>query len=384
VSAEAEPTPIRIRPGELAWALGPLLLMVWSLYLAAELAWACFQLVLLLCAATLVAILVSRLASLLNLKTGLPIKLATVVVVACVALLLLVGIFVAGSQIVSQFSQLSADLPATIHRWREAISQWDLGKTALEFIDSRSKDISGPKIFGNVSGIFSTAFGFLSAFAYFLAIAFYLSIDARLYRRGLLLLIKNKERRRRAHEVLTVLTDQLWMFLLGQMCTMTCLAVLTTSGLWLLHIPSFLALGLTCGGLAFIPVVGAVMAFIPAFLIASTKSTSAIVSVIALYGGVQFLEGNFLTPMIQRRMASIPPVLLLTAQAVMGLLFGLFGVALAAPATVAVMVLVNELYLKDEGEGLKERTVAVVTGDAGVLVGQPEQPSPEQVSGSSP
>jgi predicted PurR-regulated permease PerM len=142
---------------------------------------------------------------------------------------------------------------------------------------------------------------------------------------------------------------------------MSLLAVMTTVGLWFLEIPSYLALGLIAGGLAFIPLLGPTLAFLPAILIASSQGAAAMLWVAGLYAGIQFLEGNFLTPLIQRKMTSIPPVLLITAQAIMGLLFGVFGVALAAPAAVVVMVLVNELYLKDNGDdSLQERTVAVV------------------------
>ena len=357
---QGEMTPIRVRPGELAWAVGPMLVLVWALYLAAELVWTSFQLILILGSAILVAILVARLSALLESYARIPRKVGSFLVLSFVAISLLAGLFVAGSQIVSQFATLVTDLPATVKAWQAYVYRWEVARPFLESLSSKPQAFSATALFGNVRGVFSTAVGFLGALAFFLAVSFYLSIDPRTYRDGLLSLFKTPRRKRKVDAVMTALTDQLWHFMLGQMATMSCLAVLTTVGLWLLEIPSFLALGLIAGGLAFIPVVGPALAFIPAVLVASTKGSAAVVSVVALYGGIQFLEGNFLTPFIQRRMTSIPPVVLLTAQAVMGLLFGLFGVALAAPAAVVVMVLVQELYLNGEAGTPSERTVAVV------------------------
>jgi predicted PurR-regulated permease PerM len=354
-------SPIRIRPGELASALVPLLLVVWALYVAVELVWACSQLVLLLGSGILVAILVSRIANKLHELTGLPPKFGSFVVVFVVAALLLSFLFVAGAQVVTQFGQLFEEIPATTARFEKEAMRYEIGREALAYIRANSTQMSPAVMFGNVRGIFSSAVGFFTALAFFLFTALYLSVDPKTYRKGFLRMVRPKQRRQRVDEILSALGDQLWHFLLGQMGTMSVLAVMTTVGLWFLEIPSYLALGLIAGGLAFIPLLGPTLAFLPAILIASSQGAAAMLWVAGLYAGIQFLEGNFLTPLIQRKMTSIPPVLLITAQAIMGLLFGVFGVALAAPAAVVVMVMVNELYLNDSGDdSLQERTVAVV------------------------
>jgi predicted PurR-regulated permease PerM len=66
--------------------------------------------------------------------------------------------------------------------------------------------------------------------------------------------------------------------------------------------------------------------------------------VIALVVAVQTVEGNFLTPMVQARTADIPPALLLLVQVLAGALFGLLGVALAAPLTALGLVLARRSY----------------------------------------
>lgn len=360
MSETPEKMPIRVRPSELASAFLPLLLVAYGLYVTAELVWACFQLILVLGAASLVALFVSRLAVGLESRTGLPLRYGSVLVLATVSLVVIFFLFLAGSQIATQFGQLVTDIPALTARWQKALESNELTRGLADFLRQGSQGVQPSMVFGNMRGLFSSAVGFGAALVFFVAVSFYLSVDPRTYRRGFLALFKNPQRKRQVYQVLNVLGDQMWQFLLGQLATMTVLAILTTLGLWALGIPSYLALGLLAGGLAFIPLIGPTLAFLPALLVASTEGTTAMLSVIALYGGIQFLEGNFLTPLIQRHMTSIPPVVLMTTQAMMGLLFGMFGVALAAPVAIAGMVLVEELYLKDSGKPPSERTVAVM------------------------
>ena len=62
---------------------------------------------------------------------------------------------------------------------------------------------------------------------------------------------------------------------------------------------------------------------------------------------IQFLEGNILTPLIQRRAVNLPPALIIGAIVIMGLLFGLPGVILATPFAAVAMVAVKRLYIED-------------------------------------
>lgn len=66
-----------------------------------------------------------------------------------------------------------------------------------------------------------------------------------------------------------------------------------------------------------------------------------------IYAVVQFIEGNFLTPLIQKRAIAMPPALLLSAQFFMGVFYGLFGLLLATPLAVTGVVLVQMLYVQD-------------------------------------
>jgi predicted PurR-regulated permease PerM len=121
---------------------------------------------------------------------------------------------------------------------------------------------------------------------------------------------------------------------------------MATLGLWLLGVPSALALGLLAGLGEFVPLVGAVATAIPALLAASTVGMSTVLYVVALYIVIQQIEGNLILPIIERKMVSLAPALALFAVVAFGLLFGILGVIFATPLTVVAYVAVKKLYVE--------------------------------------
>ncbi len=140
-------------------------------------------------------------------------------------------------------------------------------------------------------------------------------------------------------------------WLLGQMVVMVTIGVLSGIGLWLLGIEAAFALGLMGGLLCFIPFVGAILAAVPATLVALTQSPTDAAIVILMYVGVHFVEGNFITPLVQAEATALPPVLAILSTIAFSLLFGPAGVLLAAPLTLLFLTTVQVLYVE---EGLGE------------------------------
>ncbi len=77
--------------------------------------------------------------------------------------------------------------------------------------------------------------------------------------------------------------------------------------------------------------------------------------IILLYVGIHSLEGYILVPLVQKRAAHLPPALTLAAQAVLGVLVGFLGLALATPLVAAGLVLTRMIYVEDV---LGDRSVA--------------------------
>ena len=69
-------------------------------------------------------------------------------------------------------------------------------------------------------------------------------------------------------------------------------------------------------------------------MVALTQGPIYAASVIAMYAAIHFVEGNFITPMVQAEATSLPPVLAILSTVGLGLLFGPSAILLAAPLTV--------------------------------------------------
>lgn len=262
------------------------------------------------------------------------------------ATVLLIVVLAAGfgwlfaESVMSQADQLANQLPAALHRANDQLRATPWGKYVISSTAS-----SGPSL----SGIFGVASNAVTLIGGLVVVGFsglYLAAEPGVYRRGIMHLLPPRMRERGA-EVLARMGDMLWFWMLGRLLSMTVVGLLTVAGLWALGIPLPVALGGLAGLLTFIPYLGTVLSAIPALVIALSVDPRMVIYVALLYLGVHLIEGYILVPLVQRRAAHIPPVLILSAQLVLGLLVGLIGVAFATPVLAALIPLVEMLYVED-------------------------------------
>lgn len=79
------------------------------------------------------------------------------------------------------------------------------------------------------------------------------------------------------------------------------------------------------------------IAIVPAALLAVAISPMKGLLTVLLFLAVHFLEGNVITPLLERRIVRLPPAITMTAQLLLAVVGGPLGVALAAPFTAAVL-----------------------------------------------
>jgi putative heme transporter len=118
-------------------------------------------------------------------------------------------------------------------------------------------------------------------------------------------------------------------------------AFLIGIGLWLLGVPLAFALAVLVFLGAFVPFVGAFASGLVAVLVAFADEGWDIgLAALALVVAVQFIEGNFLQPIIQSRTVDLHPAVILLAVAAGASLFGILGAYLAVPVTAVVFTVV--------------------------------------------
>jgi predicted PurR-regulated permease PerM len=174
----------------------------------------------------------------------------------------------------------------------------------------------------------------------------YIALQPALYRRGAAQLFPSK-RRPLVEETIDDIGRGLRLWLLGQAIQMCLIGVLSAIAVWLIGLPSPLALGAIAGLAEFIPYLGPVMASIPAILVAMTSGYDAALWTIVAYIVIHQIEGNVIVPMVQRRLVFIPPAVLLLSIVAVTEIYGAIGIIFAAPITVIAFVAVKKLYVRD-------------------------------------
>lgn len=265
-----------------------------------------------------------------------------------IAALLLLGALafamsLAGAEVRMQVVELTQRLPGA---W--ATLQDRLGGTALERLMQQAGG-SAPDVGGILYSVTGVATSLAGALANLVLVVFgglYLAMDPQTYRNGLLLLAPPA-----ARDSLAATFDgcgvALRRWLLGQLAIMALVGVVTTTGLWLIGLPGYLALGLLAGLAEFVPMVGPIFAAIVALLLALTQGPEVVLWTLLLYLVVQQLESNLLVPLIARHTVALPPALGLFAVIGFGLVFGFLGVLLATPLAVVALVAVKGLWLRE-------------------------------------
>ena len=203
---------------------------------------------------------------------------------------------------------------------------------------------------GNVLGPATAVIvGLFSALGNVLVIVFLglsFAADPGSYRDGVLRFIPPKKRERWS-KVLDGAGETLRHWLFGQLITMAVIFLFIWAGLAFLGIGGSLILGLQAGLLAFVPTVGPLVAGVIILLASLASGVNALLGALGVYLAVQCLESYGLTPFIQKRALDIPPATSFAGQLVLGVIFGLWGIALALPMMAVIKVLLEQLYVED-------------------------------------
>jgi predicted PurR-regulated permease PerM len=303
---------------------------------------AVFSVLLLLLAGSLVALYFRGLAGLILRATRIS-KSAALTISIVGSLLLLIGFFfIAGNSIQQQMAQINETLPPAVENLKQQLNKSALGRNILEKIESGDNE---KRVMNVAQSFFRSTFGILGDVYVVIFLAIFLTASPRSYIHGLLKLVPPRGKSD-ARVLMDRLGYSLTRWLKGQIFAMLVVFVLTSIGLIIMGIPMWLVLALFAGLLNFIPNIGPLIAMIPAVLIGFLVGPGTALIVAILYIFVQVLESSVITPQIQKKMIEVPPALIIIAQLFMGVLTGGWGLLLATPLMVVMIISVQELYIK--------------------------------------
>lgn len=157
----------------------------------------------------------------------------------------------------------------------------------------------------------------------------------------------SREHRPLLARVIHNVTIKVSAWLSGQLILSLIIGSTAALGLWMLGVPYFYVLALVAAIGELIPVVGPIMAAVPAILVALTVSPQTAAFTVIYFTTQQFIENHFLVPRVMERQVGVSPVTVIAALLIGSELLGIIGALLAVPTAAIVQVLVSEYLDRD-------------------------------------
>ncbi|KKS14295.1 MAG: hypothetical protein UU67_C0003G0017 [Candidatus Daviesbacteria bacterium GW2011_GWB1_41_5] len=155
-------------------------------------------------------------------------------------------------------------------------------------------------------------------------------------------------RQEKVQKILRLVEEKLGAWLRGQVVLSLLIGAMTYAGLLILGVEFALPLAILAGLLEVVPVIGPIIAAIPAVLLALTVSPFQAGLVTGLYVAIQQLEGHVVVPQVMRRAVGLNPLLVILAISVGGRLLGIGGALLAVPIAVVIQLVLQETLKVEE------------------------------------
>lgn len=241
-----------------------------------------------------------------------------------------------------QARALWAALPDLLHRGQ----QWLVTRGVLAREISVSEAIRQSPVGGSdaVTTVLGAVWGFIGGIfgaVTILILSFYMLADSRQIVRAFVRLFPRNERLRVA-DACTRVTAKVSAWLGGQLLLGAIIGTTAALALWLMGVPYFYVLALIAGVGEMIPVVGPLLAAIPAVAVALSQSPTLALGVAVFFFLQQQFENHILVPKIMSRQVGVSPVVVITSLLIGGSLLGIVGAILAVPTAAILQVVFEE------------------------------------------
>jgi len=193
---------------------------------------------------------------------------------------------------------------------------------------------------GPVTRALGGILGFVTTMFLIVVLGIYIAVEPKLYERGIAWMLPLHERPHLA-ETVGRMAFALRRLLAGRLLGMAIEGFATWIALAAYGVPMAALLGLLTGMLAFLPNIGAPLSGALTILVGFSGGTQMGLFCIAVYVVVQTVDSNIIIPMVAKKTVDLAPALVLGAQLVFGVMFGILGLALADPIVAMVKILLE-------------------------------------------
>src|SRR3989338_8756689 len=271
---------------------------------------------------------------------------------AVIGLIVLIASLVIPS-LSADVDQLVTTLPAVFEKVSTSLENVQQGAPSyLDFVSEIQNILSSLSSYLQQSsqsavGLVVSIFGGVISFIAVLVISFYLSV----MKKGIDSFLESV-----VPEKYESYVKDLWrrserkvgLWFQGQLLLALIVGLVVYVGLSLMGIKFALMLGLLAFVFEIVPVVGPVLAAIPAVILAFLQGPAMGLWVVVFYVAVQQLENHILVPIVMGRTVGLNPVVVIIALLVGGNLAGIAGMILSIPVATVIVEVIDDMANKKE------------------------------------
>ena len=222
------------------------------------------------------------------------------------------------------------------------------GSNVQQFIQGFVDDPG--KLIGPVTSLGISVAGVLGAIALMVITAYYMAVRPQPLVRSIASLFP-PSRRPWAHHVMERLRDSWIGWMQGMLADMVITGVLVYVGLSVIGLDFAIFFAVFSAVLVLIPYFGAIIGAIPPVLFALTDSPEKALLALAIYVLIQQIEGNITIPLVMADRVRLHPAAVAIGVVIIGQLFGFIGLFVAVPLLSLIIILVDELWVKQVEAG---------------------------------
>lgn len=175
-------------------------------------------------------------------------------------------------------------------------------------------------------------------------VLFFLLKDASQFNKFVISLLPKKFEKPVA-ETIDEIDDKVGSYIQGQMLVSLCIGVMLFIGYNVIGLHYAFSLATIAAFLSIVPYLGPAIAITPAMLVAASTSWVMVVKMLVVWGVVQFLEGNIISPNIMGRSMNMHPLTVIFVILIGVNISGVVGAILGIPVYSILKVLISKLLL---------------------------------------
>lgn len=262
--------------------------------------------------------------------------------------------YFAGNQLAAQAALFPALIETQVQRAAEWLQAHGF-KVEIPSLSAVAQQLASGA--GQVGRALGGLFGGLTTAFLIVVLGIYIALEPRLYERGIAWMLPTDERPFLG-ETLNRMASSLRRLLAGRLLGMGIEGVATWLALWAYGVPMAALLGLLTGLLAFLPNIGAPISGALMVLVGFSGGVDMGLYCIAVYLVVQIVDSNIIMPMVAKKTVDLAPALVLGAQLVFGVMFGILGLALADPIVAMIKIMLERRSERNREEAAQSAEIS--------------------------